>query len=119
MGAAGVNQIWWLTTNPFTGLLLHPNSYRIMHLPLTPLLVYRCTQILIASCTYLLVTGMGFFFNNFASVTGNEMIIIDVAGCSRCQSRLVVEYQPLFRFTAAPKLINRITCPHQSQPDRA
>jgi len=33
MGAAGTNQIWWLDTNPFTGLLLHPKSYRIMHLP--------------------------------------------------------------------------------------
>jgi hypothetical protein len=33
MGAAGANQVWWLNTNPITGLLLHPNSYRIMHLP--------------------------------------------------------------------------------------
>jgi len=30
MGAAGTNQIWWFDTNPFTGLLLHPNSYRII-----------------------------------------------------------------------------------------
>jgi hypothetical protein len=33
MGAAGTNQIWWFDTNPFFGLLLHPKSYRIMHLP--------------------------------------------------------------------------------------
>jgi hypothetical protein len=33
MGAAGTNQIWWLDTNPFAGLLLHPKPYRIIHLP--------------------------------------------------------------------------------------
>jgi hypothetical protein len=33
MGATGANHIWWLNTNPFPGLLLHPNFYRIMHLP--------------------------------------------------------------------------------------
>jgi len=33
MGAADANHIWWLNTNPFTGLLLHLNSYRILHLP--------------------------------------------------------------------------------------
>jgi hypothetical protein len=33
MGAADANLIWWLNTTPFTGLLLHHNSYRIRHLP--------------------------------------------------------------------------------------
>jgi hypothetical protein len=33
MGAADANHIWWLNTNPFAGLLLHHNSYRIRHLP--------------------------------------------------------------------------------------
>jgi hypothetical protein len=33
MGAADANQIWWLNTNPNTGLLPHLNSYRIRHLP--------------------------------------------------------------------------------------
>jgi len=33
MGAAGANQSLWFNTNPITGLLLHPNSYLIMHLP--------------------------------------------------------------------------------------
>jgi len=34
MGAAATNQIWWFDTISFTGLLLLPKSYRIMHLPL-------------------------------------------------------------------------------------
>jgi hypothetical protein len=33
MGAAGSNQLWWLNTNSFFGLLLQLNSYRIRHLP--------------------------------------------------------------------------------------
>jgi hypothetical protein len=33
MGAAGANHVWWLNANPFVGLLLHPDSYHIMHLP--------------------------------------------------------------------------------------
>jgi len=33
MGAADTIHIWWLDTNPSTGLLLHPKSYRISHLP--------------------------------------------------------------------------------------
>ena len=32
VGAAAANHIWWLNTNPFTGLLLHPKSYRVTHL---------------------------------------------------------------------------------------
>jgi hypothetical protein len=86
IGATGANHIWWLNTNPFPGLLLHP--------------------IFIASCTYLLVTAIDFPFYGFAFVTGNKMKIIDGVGCGRCQSKLVVLNQPLFRFTAAPKLLN-------------
>jgi len=55
MGAADANHIWWLSTNPSAGLLLHLNSYRIRHLPFG-------------------YWNM-FFFNCF--VTGNEMTIID------------------------------------------
>jgi len=33
MSAADANHIWWLNAKPFTGLLLHLNSYRILHLP--------------------------------------------------------------------------------------
>jgi hypothetical protein len=41
MGAAVTNRICWLDTNPFSGLLLHPKSYRIFA-PTFHALNYSC-----------------------------------------------------------------------------
>jgi len=99
IGAAGTNHIFWFNTNPSTGWLLHLNSYFIGHLSFG---LWKM-----------------FSFNCFFCRTALKIFILDLAGCGSCQSSLVVNYQPLIRLTAAPKLINKITYFHQSQPDHA
>jgi len=86
MGAAVTNRICWLDTNPFTGLLLHPKSYRIMHLPF------------VDSKICLFLTAITSFPETISFAW--------LAGCGSCQSSLVVEYQPHLQFTAASKPIS-------------
>jgi hypothetical protein len=71
----------------------------------TLLLVYCYTLIFIASCTYPLVTGICFSFICVSFETAEKVALINMAGCSSCQSKLMVEYQPLYRLTVAPKLV--------------
>ena len=66
----------------------------------------RCHTVFNWFITDLMVVSQPLVDSRYRRITGSKQRFAAVGGCSSYQSHLVVLYQPLCRFTAAPKMLN-------------